>query len=86
MTHRRDLKGKMEEMGVYKQLSAAPHKSIFLTADPRLIVYEECHRLVKDNNDYDFFLQTVRNSFRCIFNSDCRQFVKGLSLAIVVIR
>lgn len=58
------MRKKLEEMGVYEELSKAPHKSIFLTGDPRLIVYQEVHRLVGTNNDYDFFLQKVRTSYR----------------------
>ena len=49
---------------MYDQLAKAVHKSIFLTSDPRLIVYQEAHRLVGDNNDPDFFLQKIRDSFR----------------------
>lgn len=58
------MRTKLEQLEVYKELSTAPHKSIFLSADPRLIVYEECHRLVGTNNDYDFFLQKIRTSYR----------------------
>ena len=61
----RSMQKKLEELGVYEVISKAPHKSIFLTGDPRLIVYEEVHRLVGSNNDYDFFLQKVRDSYRC---------------------
>ena len=49
---------------MYDQLAKAVHKSIFLTSDPRLIVYQEAQRLVGDNNDPDFFLQKIRDSFR----------------------
>ena len=62
------MRKKLEELEVYEELSKAPHKSIFLSADPRLIVYEECHRLVAGNNDYDFFLQKVRTSYRYCFD------------------
>jgi len=59
------MRAKMEEMEVYKELKSAPHKSIFLTADPKLIIYQESQRLVGTNGDYDFFLQKIRDSFRC---------------------
>ena len=61
------MRAKMEEMEVYQDLKIAPHKSIFLTADPKLIIYQEASRLVGSNGDYDFFLQKIRDSFRCSF-------------------
>ena len=66
------MRGKMEEMEVYKDLKSAPHKSIFLTADPKLIIYQEASRLVGSNGDYDFFLQKIRDSFRCSLSPSWR--------------
>lgn len=58
------LQEPLEKLGVTEELASASHKTIFLTSDPKQIIYHEATKLVGSNGDPDFFLQTLRNSFR----------------------
>lgn len=66
------VKDQLKQAELYDHLQNAPHKSVFLTSDPKAIIFQESQRLTGDNKDPDHFTQKLRDSFRSVPPTSCK--------------